>query len=107
MSSYLAAFDTLLSPLPRHRRLIEPVITPRFVPTCSKELLVGLATLAAETGARIQSHLSEAIDQVEWSKSMWGGEPDYAVFDSVRPFLPSPSPPYPPLTPLRTPSSTS
>ncbi|KAI0354889.1 Metallo-dependent hydrolase [Trametes cingulata] len=51
--------------LPAHQRLVEPVLTPRFVPTCSPELLAGLGELAQQKGVRIQSHMAEAHDQVQ------------------------------------------
>jgi len=54
--------------LPAHKRLIEPILTPRFVPTCSNELLKGLGELSKEKDLRIQSHMAEARDQVEWVK---------------------------------------
>lgn len=41
--------------------LIQPIITPRFIPSCSDEMLVGLGQLAAETGVRVQTHCSESI----------------------------------------------
>ncbi|KAI0699312.1 Metallo-dependent hydrolase, partial [Cerioporus squamosus] len=53
------------SSLPAHHRLVDPVITPRFVPTCSNELLAGLGTLSAEKDLRIQSHMAEAHDQMQ------------------------------------------
>lgn len=37
-----------------------PVITPRFVPACTDECLHGLGALAAETGTRVQTHVSES-----------------------------------------------
>jgi guanine deaminase len=40
--------------------LVQPIITPRFIPTCTDELLAGLGQLAAETGVRVQSHVSES-----------------------------------------------
>ena len=40
--------------------LVEPIITPRFIPACSHELLVGLGELAARTGALVQTHCSES-----------------------------------------------
>ncbi|KIY68326.1 Metallo-dependent hydrolase [Cylindrobasidium torrendii FP15055 ss-10] len=43
---------------------VEPVITPRFVPTCSDALLDGLGRYATACGLRIQSHLAESHDQV-------------------------------------------
>ena len=40
--------------------LVEPVITPRFIPACTDETLHGLGKLAAETGAPVQTHCSES-----------------------------------------------
>lgn len=37
-----------------------PVITPRFVPACTDACLHGLGQLAAETGTRVQTHVSES-----------------------------------------------
>ncbi|KAG7440824.1 Metallo-dependent hydrolase [Guyanagaster necrorhizus] len=59
--------------------LVEPVITPRFVPTCSDTLLKGLGDLAASQDLRIQSHLAESHDQVEAVRSE-RGEEDLLVF---------------------------
>jgi guanine deaminase len=40
--------------------LIRPVITPRFIPSCSDELLRRLGMLAQETGCHVQTHCSES-----------------------------------------------
>jgi guanine deaminase len=40
--------------------LVLPVITPRFIPSCSDELLRGLGRLAGETGCHVQTHCSES-----------------------------------------------
>ncbi len=40
--------------------LVEPAITPRFIPACSDAALKGLGKLAAETGAPVQTHCSES-----------------------------------------------
>ena len=68
-------------------RLIEPILTPRFVPTCSDALLHGLGGLAARgrnsVPLRIQSHLAESEDQVAWVKSTRKSD-DIDVFDKVR-----------------------
>ena len=40
--------------------LIQPVITPRFIPSCSDELLTNLGALARETGCHVQTHCSES-----------------------------------------------
>lgn len=42
------------------RGLILPVITPRFIPSCTDELLVALGRLARETGCHVQTHCSES-----------------------------------------------
>ncbi len=63
-------------------RLIEPILTPRFVPTCSNELLRGLGNLSQAKCLRIQSHMAESHDQVQWVRKERGKE-DMDVFESV------------------------
>lgn len=40
--------------------LVQPVVTPRFVPSCTDPLLQGLADLARRCGCHIQTHCSES-----------------------------------------------
>jgi len=40
--------------------LVLPVITPRFIPSCTDDLLHRLGRLAAETGCHVQTHCSES-----------------------------------------------
>lgn len=40
--------------------LVEPIVTPRFIPACSDALLEGLAELASATGTTVQTHCSES-----------------------------------------------
>ena len=40
--------------------LVAPIITPRFIPACSDNLLRGLGELAASSGALVQTHCSES-----------------------------------------------
>jgi guanine deaminase len=40
--------------------LVQPVITPRFIPSCTDDLLRGLGALAKETGCHVQTHCSES-----------------------------------------------
>lgn len=42
-----------------------PVITPRFIPSCTDETLKGLGALAAECGCHVQTHCSES----DWAHS--------------------------------------
>jgi len=68
--------------LPEFHRLVEPVLTPRFVPTCTDELLAGLGEISESDKIKIQSHLAEAKDQVEWVRAERGIE-DIDVFEKV------------------------
>ncbi|KAF8806802.1 Metallo-dependent hydrolase [Phlegmacium glaucopus] len=79
--SFIKRCQQLTSTLSPSHRLVEPVLTPRFTPTCSDELLKGLGEISAEQGVKIQSHLAEAKDQVEWVRAERGME-DIDVFHS-------------------------
>ncbi|KAL0961252.1 hypothetical protein HGRIS_006214 [Hohenbuehelia grisea] len=80
--SFIHKCRALTSQYPAQGRLVEPVITPRFVPTCTDGLLAALGSLAIDEGVRIQSHMAEALDQVEWVRKERGRE-DLDVFYSA------------------------
>jgi guanine deaminase len=40
--------------------LVKPVVTPRFIPSCTDELLRSLGALARERGCHVQTHCSES-----------------------------------------------
>jgi len=44
--------------------LVKPILTPRFTPSCTDELLEWLGALSAERGLRVQSHLSENLKEI-------------------------------------------
>jgi guanine deaminase len=44
--------------------LVKPIITPRFVPSCSIPLMEGLAQLSQKYDIPVQSHLSENLDEI-------------------------------------------
>lgn len=50
--------------------LVKPIITPRFVPSCSSELLKGLGDLAIKYKVPVQSHLSENKSEIAWVKEL-------------------------------------
>ena len=52
--------------------LVRPVITPRFLPTCSEALLRGLGDLAEATGAPVQTHCSESDWEVAHGAARFG-----------------------------------
>ena len=40
--------------------LVLPAITPRFIPSCTDQLLEGLGALAQSSGCHVQTHCSES-----------------------------------------------
>jgi guanine deaminase len=80
---FVSSISALVAPLPPNRRLVQPVITPRFIPTCSGELMKGLVEIADEGGLRVQSHMCESEGEVQWSKGMWEGKTDVQVLHEV------------------------
>jgi len=55
------AFISYVRSMPgNHTGLVKPVITPRFIPACSDELLSRLGVVARETGCHVQTHCSES-----------------------------------------------
>ncbi|MBV7274134.1 guanine deaminase [Clostridium sp. PL3] len=61
-------------------QLVKPIITPRFVPTCSEKLMKGLANLAKKYNLKIQSHLSENEGEIEWVKDL---HPEFDSYGEV------------------------
>lgn len=47
------------------RPLVLPVITPRFIPSCTDEALSGLGELARDYGCHVQTHCAES----DWAKA--------------------------------------
>ncbi|PKK40504.1 Guanine deaminase [Clostridiaceae bacterium JG1575] len=68
---------------------IRPMITPRFVPSCTQELMQGLGALAQQYNVPVQSHINENQDEVAWVASLHPEAPDYLgvyeAFDLIRP----------------------
>ena len=51
-------------------RHIKPILTPRFTPSCTNELMAFLGKLAAERGLPVQSHLSENGAEMDWVRQL-------------------------------------
>lgn len=49
---------------------VKPILTPRFIPSVSSELMDGLAKLADEFHVPVQSHLNENLDEIRWVKEL-------------------------------------
>ncbi len=59
-------------------RLVRPVITPRFIPSCTDELSRALSSIANERGLPVQTHLSENLSELEWVKDLCPESTSYA-----------------------------
>ena len=49
---------------------VKPILTPRFTPSCTDELMRWLGSLARERGLYVQSHLSENKGEIAWVKEL-------------------------------------
>lgn len=54
----------------RRFRRIRPILTPRFVPACTDELMGRLAQLKKVYDLPVQSHLSENQSEISWVKEL-------------------------------------
>ena len=50
--------------------LVSTIVTPRFVPSCSPEMMTALGQLANEYHLPVQSHLSENPSEIAWVKEL-------------------------------------
>jgi guanine deaminase len=57
---------------------IFPVISPRFIPSCTGALLRSLGKLARDRGLPVQSHLSETRRESAWVRELCPGSAHYA-----------------------------
>jgi guanine deaminase len=56
-----------------------PILTPRFIPSCSDDLMRGLGALRREFNLPVQSHLSENQREVEWVRELCPASDGYGV----------------------------
>lgn len=52
---------------------VSPILTPRFTPSCTDELMNGLGQLHREFGTPMQSHLSENLSEIAWVQELCPG----------------------------------
>ena len=60
---------------------IKPIITPRFIPSCTPELLKKLGELVKEYNLPIQSHLSENVNEINWVKELENVDEYYQAYE--------------------------
>ena len=55
----------------------KPILTPRFIPSCTDALMMDLAVYQRETGLPIQSHLSENKNEIAWVQQLCPSSTSY------------------------------
>ena len=63
----------------------KPIITPRFIPSCTDGFLYELGKLSREFDVPVQSHLSENLGEIQWVKELVPAAKNYGdayrIFD--------------------------
>lgn len=49
---------------------VKPILTPRFIPTCTDDLMERLGRIQKKYGLPVQSHLSENQSEIAWVKEL-------------------------------------
>ena len=62
----IAGNEKLIAEFGNPDGMVRPIITPRFVPSCSPELLKACGELANKYQLPVQSHLSENVSEIAW-----------------------------------------
>ncbi len=57
---------------------VRPILTPRFIPSCTDEAMRAIAEVQREYGLPLQSHLSENLDEIDWVSRLCPDSIDYA-----------------------------
>lgn len=61
-----------------------PILTPRFIPSCTDDMLHGISALRKEFNVPLQSHLSENLGEIQWVRELVPGSVNYG--DAYRMF---------------------
>ncbi|TCO79437.1 amidohydrolase family protein [Marinisporobacter balticus] len=66
----------------KDEKRVRPIITPRFAPTSTEDLLQRLGELAEKYNIPVQSHVSENIDEINWVGALFPDSKNYVdVYD--------------------------
>lgn len=64
--------------------LVAPIITPRFAPSCTDEVLKALGDLHRETGVHCQTHIAENMKEIDLVAELFPGSKSYThVYDTA------------------------
>lgn len=88
-SAEISAQDTIqwIEEIKNRYQNTKPIITPRFIPSCSDDLMQSLSYIRQKYNLSVQSHLSENISEVEWVKELCPQATGYAdAYDRMQMF---------------------
>ena len=66
VDAYVEGQESIIAEFGDDNALVRPIITPRFVPSCTPELLKACGELANKYLLPVQSHLSENTSEIAW-----------------------------------------
>lgn len=66
----LKACDVLVEAFDKEDSLVRPIVTPRFIPSCTPEMLQACGDMARRYNLPVQSHLSENHGEIAWVKEL-------------------------------------
>ncbi|MFR5601699.1 MAG: amidohydrolase family protein [Lachnospiraceae bacterium] len=71
-SAKASAEDTIrwLEEIQGRYQRVKPILTPRFIPSCSDELMMRLKEIQKEYQLPVQSHLSENLGEISWVQEL-------------------------------------
>ena len=64
VADMVQGYETLIAEYNKSEALVQPIITPRFIPSCTPDMLRACGELAAKYQLPVQSHLSENKDEI-------------------------------------------
>ena len=66
----LKACDTLVEEFNHQNCRVHPIVTPRFIPSCTPEMLQACGEMKRRYGLPVQSHLSENKSEIAWVREL-------------------------------------
>lgn len=70
VNSYLDTLSWVEECNNRNYSFTSPILTPRFIPSCTDEILDKLKEIQVKYHLPVQSHLSENLSEIEWVKEL-------------------------------------
>lgn len=76
-NSYLDTLEWVKECNNRNYSFTSPILTPRFIPSCTDEILDKLKEIQVQYHLPVQSHLSENLSEIEWVKELCPSAKNY------------------------------